>query len=164
MTPGPDLLLTFDFPPMGGGIARWMAELARGYPPGGLIVSTGSLPGGPESDARLPNRVDRLSLPATRLKTLRGLILWSRRVTSLTAEHAVPFIWCGNVRPAAYPAKWAHDRSGIPYGVMVYGGDLLALQHNYRESRFKRQAAKRLLGSAEVLVAISRFTHDLACE
>ncbi|HEV8195625.1 MAG TPA: glycosyltransferase family 4 protein [Gemmatimonadales bacterium] len=161
---GPDLLLTFDFPPMGGGIARWMAELALGYPAGGLIVSTGSLAGAAESDARFPARIDRLAVPASRLKTLRGLILWSRRVTTLTAEHSVPFIWCGNVRPAAYPAKWAHDRSGIPYGVMVHGGDLLALRHNYRESRFKRLAAKSLLGSAEVLVANSRFTHDLACE
>lgn len=149
---------------MGGGIARWMAELALGYPPGGLIVSTGSVPGDAESDAKFPNAVDRLALPATRLKTLRGLILWSRRVTALTTEHSVPFIWCGNIRPAAYPAKWARDRSGIPYGVMVYGGDLLALQHNFRESRFKRRAARSLLGSAEVLVAISRFTHDLACD
>jgi phosphatidyl-myo-inositol dimannoside synthase len=164
VTAGPDLLLTFDFPPMGGGIARWMAELALGYPPGGLIVSTGSLPGAAESDARFPNRIDRIAVPANRLKTLRGLILWSRRVSALTAEYSVPFIWCGNVRPAAYPAKWARDRSGIPYGVMVYGGDLLALRHNYQESRLKRMAAKRLLGSAEVLVAISRYTHDLACD
>ena len=29
MTPTPHLLLTYDFPPMGGGIARWMDELAR---------------------------------------------------------------------------------------------------------------------------------------
>ena len=164
MSTGPDLLLTFDFPPMGGGIARWMAELALRYPPGELIVSTGAQPGSAESDVRFPNTIDRLGVPATRLKTLRGLILWSRRVTALTAEHGVQFIWCGNIRPAAYPAKWARDRSGIPYGVMVYGGDLLALRHNYRESRFKRLAAKSLLGSAEVLVAISRFTHDLACD
>ncbi|MBA2459437.1 MAG: hypothetical protein H0V43_10865 [Gemmatimonadales bacterium] len=26
-------LLTYDFPPMGGGIARMMGELARRYPP-----------------------------------------------------------------------------------------------------------------------------------
>ena len=164
MTSGPDLLLTFDFPPMGGGIARWMAELALGYPPGGLVVSPGAVPGAAESDARFHNRIERLAVPATRLKTLRGLILWSRRVTALIAEHSVPFIWCGNVRPAAYPAKWARDRSGIPYGIMVHGGDLLALRHNYQESRFKRRAAKSLLGSAEVLVANSRYTHDLACD
>lgn len=35
------LLLTCDFPPIGGGIARWMAELARRYPAGALVVSTG---------------------------------------------------------------------------------------------------------------------------
>jgi hypothetical protein len=35
------LLLTYDFPPMGGGIARMMGELARRYPPGTLVVSTG---------------------------------------------------------------------------------------------------------------------------
>jgi phosphatidylinositol alpha-1,6-mannosyltransferase len=46
---------------------------------------------------------------------------------------------------------------------MIHGGDLLALQLNYRESRVKRLAARTLLGSAEVLVANSRWTHDRAC-
>ena len=164
MKTGPDLLLTFDFPPMGGGIARWMAELAIGYPAGELIVSTGSMENGPESDARFPNRVDRLPVPAGRLKTLRGLIHWSRRVSALVAEHSVPFIWCGNLRPAAYPAKWANERIGIPYGVIVHGGDLLALRNNYESRRMKRSVARSLIGGAEVLVANSRYTHDLACE
>jgi phosphatidylinositol alpha-1,6-mannosyltransferase len=162
--PGPDLLLTFDFPPMGGGIARWMSELALRYPPGSLIVSTGSLSGAAESDARFPNRVDRIRVPADRLKTLWGLLRWNRRVKALTTRHSVPFIWCGNIRPAGYPATWARDRSGIPYGVMLYGGDLLLLRRNYRTSRRKRRIAKRLLGSAEVLVAISRYTQELACD
>ena len=164
MIRGADLLLTYDFPPLGGGIARMLSEIAKGYPPGALIVSTGRVEGSEASDARLPNRVDRLSYPARRLKTLQGLILWSRRVSLLVAEQKAGFIWCGNLRPAAYPAKWAHDRSGIPYGIMVYGGDLLALRHNYLSSRLKRGAAKSLLGSAEVIIAISRYTHDLACD
>ncbi len=164
MTRGPDLLLTYDFPPMGGGISRWMGELALRYPPGGLVVSTGQMDGSEATDARFPNRVDRLAMPARRLKTIQGLVRWSRRVTTLTEELGAGFIWCGNLRPAAYPARWAHQRSGIPYGVMLYGGDLLALRHNYVESRLKRAAARALLGSAEVLVTISRWTHDLACE
>jgi glycosyltransferase involved in cell wall biosynthesis len=146
VTFGPDLLLTFDFPPMGGGIARWMAELALGYPSGSLIVSTGSLAGGAESDARFPNRSTGSPSPSARLRTLWGLIVWSRRVRALAREHSVPFLWCGNIRPAAYPAAWVRDRTGIPYGVMVYGGDLLLLRNNYRKSRFKRRAARRLLG------------------
>jgi phosphatidyl-myo-inositol dimannoside synthase len=151
------------FPPLGGGIARWMAELALRYPPGGLIVSTGLLDGSAESDRRFPNPVDRLGVPTRRLKTLQGLVLWSRRVAALVAAERVGFLWCGNLRPAAYPAKWVHERSGVPYGVMVHGGDLLALQHNYRESRVKRLTARTLLGSAETLVANSRWTHDRAC-
>jgi phosphatidylinositol alpha-1,6-mannosyltransferase len=158
------LLLTFDFPPMDGGIARWMAEIALRYPSGELIVSTGAMPGSDSADLRFPNRVDRLSVPARRLKTLQGLVQWSRRVTTLIAEHEAGFIWCGNLRPAAYPAKWAHERNGIPYGVIVHGGDLLALRINYLESRVKRAAARALLGTAEVLVASSRWTHDLACD
>lgn len=141
-----------------------MGEIALRYPSGSLIVSTGRVDGSEVADALFPNRIDRLSYPARRLKTLQGLVLWSRRVSALVAEQKAGFIWCGNLRPAAYPAKWAHDRSGIPYGVMVYGGDLLALRHNYLESRLKRRAAKSLLGSAEVIIAISRYTHDLACD
>ena len=164
MSAGPDLLLTFDFPPMDGGIARWMAEIAIGYPSDKLIVSTGAMPGSESADLRFFNRVDRVSVPARRLKTLQGLVQWSRRVTALIAEQGVGFIWCGNLRPAAYPAKWAHERSGIPYGVIVHGGDLLALRINYLDSRIKRIAARALLGTAEVLVAGSRWTHDLACD
>ena len=164
MTSAPDLLLTFDFPPIGGGIARWMSELAHRYPKGELIVSTGTIEGSEPVDSALPNRVDRIPVPSRRLKTLQGLVQWSRRVSALVAEHRPGFIWCGNLRPAAYPAKWAHDRTGIPYGVIVHGGDLLALQVNYRASRIKRVAARALLGSADVLVATSRFTSDLMGE
>lgn len=164
MRPPVDLLLTYDFPPMGGGIARWMAEIALRYPAGELIVSTGSMADSEAADRRYPNRVDRLAIPARRLKNLQGLVQWSRRVTALVAEHQAGFLWCGNLRPAAYPAKWAHERSGIPYGIIVYGGDLLALRINYRDSRLKRVAAQALLGTADVLVACSRWTHDLACD
>lgn len=164
MKPPVDLLLTYDFPPMGGGIARWMAEIALRYPAGELIVSTGSMADSEAADRRYPNRVDRLAIPARRLKNLQGLVQWSRRVTTLVAEQRAGFLWCGNLRPAAYPAKWAHERSGIPYGIIVYGGDLLALRINYRDSRIKRVAAQALLGTADVLVACSRWTHDLACD
>ncbi len=160
----PDLLLTFDFPPMGGGIARVMAELATRYPPGELIVSTGRMDGAEQVDGRFPNAVDRLALPSRRLRTIQGLILWSRRVRTLVREHGAKFLWCGNLRPAAYPAKWVRETAGIPYGVVLYGGDLLGLRHNFRESATKRLAARALLGSAEVLVAISHWTHDLACD
>jgi phosphatidyl-myo-inositol dimannoside synthase len=155
------LLLTYDFPPMGGGIARWMGELAKRYPAGSLIVSTGQYEGEREADQLLPNRVDRLPIAAARLRTVQGTIRWARRVAALAAGWGAEFSWCGNIKPAAYPARWALVRMGVPYGILVHGGDLLILQRQIRRSRLKRRAARALLQSASVLVSNSRWTGAL---
>jgi phosphatidylinositol alpha-1,6-mannosyltransferase len=156
----PQLLLTYDFPPIGGGIARWMAELAKRYPPGTLVVSTGQHPDAPDVDAAFPNRVDRLPLPARRLRSLQGLLHWSRRAAVLTRQCGVEFIWCGNMKPASYPAKWTMERLGTPFGVLLHGGDLLILQHQVHQSLLKRRTARALLSSAAVLVANSQWTRE----
>ena len=118
------LLLTYDFPPIGGGIARWMAELAKRYPAGSLIVSTGQNGDSSDVDAGFPNRVDRLAIQARRLRTIQGLLLWSRRVAVLARSTHAEFIWCGNIKPAAYPARWTMTRTGTPLGNLVHGAGL----------------------------------------
>jgi len=154
------LLLTYDFPPIGGGIARWMAEIAKRYPPGSLVVSTGLHPDAPDVDGAFPNRIDRLPLPAGRLRTIPGLLAWSRRAAMLTRSAQAEFIWCGNIKPAAYPAKWTMERLGTPFGILLHGGDLLILQHQVHQSVLKRRTARALLSSAAVLVANSQWTRD----
>jgi phosphatidylinositol alpha-1,6-mannosyltransferase len=157
---GTQLLLTYDFPPIGGGIARWMAELAKRYPPGSLVVSTGQSADASDVDAAFPNRVDRLSIPSRRLRTIQGILLWSRRVAVLARSTDAEFIWCGNIKPAAYPAKWTMERTGTPFGILLHGGDLLILQHQVHQSAIKRRTAAALLSSAAVLVANSEWTRD----
>jgi phosphatidylinositol alpha-1,6-mannosyltransferase len=137
-----------------------MAELAKRYPPGSLVVSTGQHPDAPDVDATFPNRVDRLPLPARRLRSLQGLLHWSRRAAVLTRQCGAEFIWCGNMKPAAYPSKWTMERLGTPFGVLLHGGDLLILQHQVHQSMLKRRTARALLSSAAVLVANSRWTRD----
>ena len=158
---GPHLLLTYDFPPIGGGIARMTGEVAARYPVGQLVVSTGRVPGDAEADAHLPNRVDRLSLPSARLRTLPGLVRWTRRASELVRQQEVGFAWCGNIKPALYPAHWLRVRSGIPTGLFVYGMDLLLLREQARRSALKRRAARSLLGDVAVIVAISHWTAEL---
>lgn len=145
---------------MGGGIARWMEEIARGYPPGELVVSTGRLPGWEQSDATLPNRVDRLPVSSSRLKTFPGLLRWSRRVARLARDPSARFAWCGNLRPAGYVAKWAWERSDLPYGMIVHGGDLLTLRAKSERSQLKRQIYRPLLDVASVFVAPSQYTAE----
>jgi phosphatidylinositol alpha-1,6-mannosyltransferase len=154
------LLLTYDFPPIGGGISRWMAELARRYPAGSLVVSTGQNGNTASLDATFPNRIDRLATPARRLRTIQGILLWSRRVAVLARTTDAEFIWCGNIKPAAYPARWTMERTGTPFGILLHGGDLLILQHQVHQSAMKRRTAAALLSSAAVLVANSEWTRE----
>ena len=156
------LLLAQDFPPMGGGIARLHGELARRYPRGELIVSTPQNPDAHEVDAQFGGAVDRLPMSRRFTKTLPGLLLWSRRATGLARQHRVRFVHCGNVKPAGYPARWVYERTRVPYGVFLYGADLLSEQHKYHSSKFKRRSARAILGGAAVYIAISNWTRDLA--
>jgi phosphatidylinositol alpha-1,6-mannosyltransferase len=73
----------------------------------------------------------------------------------------VDFTWCGNLKPAGYPAKWLALRMGIPYGLVVHGGDLLILQQQVSGSAHKRETTRSLLRSAAVIVANSSWTADL---
>jgi phosphatidylinositol alpha-1,6-mannosyltransferase len=109
-------------------------------------------------DATFPNRVDRLSVAPRRLRTIQGILLWARRTAVLARSTDAEFIWCGNIKPAAYPAKWTRERVGTPYGILLHGGDVLILQHQIHQSAVKRRTARGLLGSAAVLVANSQWT------
>lgn len=156
--PRRDLLLTYDFPPMGGGIARWMAALAQEYPSGTLTVSTGALAGDRAVDSALPNQVDRIATGSERLRTVPGLLRWSRRAVELARDPAMRFAWCGTVRPAIYPAALARWRTGLPFGVLVHGGDLITLRAKLTRSLLKRTVMRRLLDGASVFVANSSWT------
>lgn len=155
------LLLAYDFPPIGGGIARMMGELAKRYPPGALVVSTGSHLGSAAVDASFGNVVDRIAIPSRRLRTLQGLLVWSRRAAALARSVRPEFVWCGNFKPAGYPARWIHKRAGTPYGIVFYGTDLLLLQRQIQRSVTKRVSARELIGCAAGLVAISQWTRKL---
>jgi len=159
-----DLLLTYDFPPLGGGIARWMSEIARRYPPGTLTVSTGRMPGDLASDAAFPNVIDRLDIPSVRLRTLQGQVKWARRSMALNRATPFRFAWCDNIRPSAYPARALRQFGGVPYGVIVHGSDLFDIRANFRRSRFKRMVTRLLLGGAATIVANSQWTRRLMTE
>ena len=157
-------LLTDEFPPMQTGISRMMGEIARRYPRGELVVSTGQHRDSQDSDVRFGSAaaVDRLPIPTRALKTLPGLLFWSRRVATLARQHKPRFAWTDSIRPCAYPAKWMHERVGTKYGVLVHGGDLLKELHAIHHSRFARRTAKALLGSAVAVVANSQWTREQA--
>jgi phosphatidylinositol alpha-1,6-mannosyltransferase len=158
------LLLTYDFPPIGGGIARMTGELAKRYPAGTLLVSTGLVSGSMPGDRELPNPVDRVGIRSTRLRTIQGLLVWSHRAQRLARTFAPGFVWCGNLKPAGFPALWVRRREGIPYGIIFHGSELLLLRHRIGRMPRKRVAARMAIQHATVLAANSTWTRNLCLE
>ena len=155
----PTLLLALNFPPFGGGIARMMGEVARRYPARGLLVSTGTWPG--SDPGEFPQTIDRVAVGAKRLRTLNGLVRWTRRAAQLARRTDPGFAWCDEIKPAGYAAAWLHARRGLRFGVLAHGADFLLLQAKVGRSRFKRWTARRILERCAVVVANSRWTADL---
>jgi len=141
-----------------------MGEIALRYPRNTLVVSTGAYEGSAASDARFPQVIDRVGIRATRLRTIQGLGAWAWRAGRLAKAWRPGFTWCAELKPAGYPARWLAARRGIPYGVIVYGTELLLIQEKIARSRFKRGTAASLIGNAAVLVAISNWTANLALD
>jgi phosphatidylinositol alpha-1,6-mannosyltransferase len=162
------LLAAYDFPPIGGGISRFLGEIARHAPVGSLHVSTGRTPGSEETDAHCASRVDRVAVPSDRLRTLPGLTRWAWQAERLARIHRPAFTWAGNLKPAGYVAWWLDLRCGLPYGLLVYGRDLQRLAEQVRQSSPKRRLARAIVGGAAGAVALSAWTaerfRDLAGE
>src|SRR5207247_1341128 len=82
-----------------------------------LLVSTGRHPGSAASDAQFPQPIDHAPIRATRLRTINGLVVWTARASALARRARPGFAWCGELKPAGYPARWLKARVGLPYGV-----------------------------------------------
>ena len=137
--------------------------MARCYPPGGIVISTGAWADSAASDAEIHQRVDRLPIHSNQLKSVPGLVRWSYRAEALARELSPEFTWCGNLKPAGYPARWVHARSGTPYGIIFHGTDLLKLERHVARSPIRRATARAVIGSAAVYVTNSRWTAGV-CE
>jgi phosphatidylinositol alpha-1,6-mannosyltransferase len=156
------LLLARDFPPLGGGIARWMEQLARRYPAGDLVVSTGIVPNARPGEPLGGAPVDRVPVPDDRLRTFVGAARWSLRAAALARRHQARFVWCDTLRPTGYVAGYVRRTRRVPVGVFLHGDDMLRLAERTRRSAGKRLLAHLLFAQADLLVANSRWTAGAA--
>jgi phosphatidyl-myo-inositol dimannoside synthase len=153
------LFVTQDFGPDLGGIARVHVELCRRLvPAGGVQVSTVANPLAPAFDAAEPYPIWRMPFSQTAAKRPLNQITWARGLVGTP----LPVLHCGNIRPVGYPVWYAHRRRRVPYVVYVYGLDLLKERRKITTNPLKRWTLRRILGDSAGVIAISRWTADLA--
>ncbi|HSB54177.1 MAG TPA: glycosyltransferase family 4 protein [Gemmatimonadales bacterium] len=157
MTASSQLLLAYDFPPRGGGIARALGEIVR-HSHAELEVCTGRISGDEEWDGASGLPITRAPVSAERLRTLGGLIQWGRAADRVIRARRPAFIWAGNLKPAGHVARWLGATRRIPYGLIVYGLDLAIVSEQARRSARKRRRVRMLFRDAAGIVACSEWT------
>jgi phosphatidylinositol alpha-1,6-mannosyltransferase len=141
------LLLTIDFPPDEGGVARYLASLASHYSDQVEIVcERHERERDFDSTAAFP--IFRRSLISERgflrwKKALYFLMKFSKRYKSIIVSHVLP------IGTAAFIAK---KITRVPYIVIVHGMDVRLAQNSMR----KKIIAKAVLKNAKLVVANSQ--------
>jgi phosphatidylinositol alpha-1,6-mannosyltransferase len=145
-------------------MARRYVELCRrfGYGNDFIEVSTVAAPGAEGFDRSEPYAIHRQSFPFERANRFGNQLKWARWLISHSSGK-VDVLHCGNIRSAGYAVIWTAHRLTLPYIVYVNGGDLLREREKARKG-LKRRMARRILGGANGIVALSRWNAELAAE
>jgi len=160
------LFVTQDYAPDLGGMARLHVELCRRFGDGDdttMSVSTVASRGAAAFDDHESYRIHRQPFPFERANRFSNQLRWARWLTSSRSPD-FDVLHCGNIRPVGYGIRWANRKLGTPYLVYVYGGDLLRERMKSRQSALKRRTSRSILGNAAGIVAISKWSAQLASD
>jgi len=160
------LFVTQDYAPDLGGMARRHVELCRRFGDGDattMSVSTVAARDVGEFDERESYNIYRQPFPFERAKLFSNQLRWASWLTSSRSPD-FDVLHCGNIRPVGYAVRWANRQLRTPYLLYVYGGDLLKERKKAESSALKRRTARSILGHASGIVAISKWTAELASD
>jgi phosphatidyl-myo-inositol dimannoside synthase len=159
------IFVTQDYPPVGGGMSRRYVELVRrfGDSKSAIEVSTVSASDDGVFDSGESYPIHRQPFSFAEANRFANQLRWGAWLDR-HCRRRVDVIHCGNIRPTGYAVTWPSVRARIPYLLYVNGGDLLRELRKSKESRLKRAGARRILGSAAGIVAISKWSAELAGE
>lgn len=155
------LLVTQDWPPVEGGMARYYADLAAGFDPAEILVSTVAPigPGGPPP-AAVP--VARQPFPMSAAHRPLNLWRWRWGVARLVTRVRPDWILCGNLRPLGPMVASVAGAAGIPWHFVVHGNDLLRAHRRW--SGWRRATWDRVTRRAAGWIANSQAVRALGLE
>lgn len=147
------ILATLEYPPQLGGIATYLSYFAERFPSGRVTVIAPEHKGAHESDMRSPAIIYRHALTSGRMRPRWLLALYwtwwhckKERPDALIVSHVLPM---GQV------ARFVKRTLGIPYAVVIHGMDVASAA---AAGGRKREAARRVLKDAALVVANSTYT------
>ncbi len=153
--PGPDpiLLFAFEYPPVSGGISRLCAAITDQLRRGGssVVVLT----------QEIPAQAFNAYLPAIQVNPRRPLREWQafRWMRKYMTQGPIGATICGIWYPEGLIAYLAGVR---PLVILAHGAELLPPASHWRR-RLWNALQRRVLESADLVIANSDFTKELVC-
>lgn len=148
------LIATLEFPPMRGGVAEYLYGLAHALPRDKVAVLADASSGEPPP-AMFTVRTAALVGQRNHVLSWLGAV---RKVAAALAAEKAEMLAVSHLLPMGYVALILRRLRGVPYVVIVHGTDLRFAAR----TPWKRFWARRVLQSAALVVANSRYTAGLA--
>lgn len=149
------LLITNDFPPMVGGVARWYERVCATVPPERVVVLSPSARGDVSFDANRPYKIVRVRVPTARHPLARLVqlgVLCAHAIRMARREQAkAVHIGQLHLAPIAVVLKRLFK---IPYVLHLHGGEMA----RYMRFRAVRAMARTIVRDARLVVVNSRHT------
>lgn len=156
------MLLSKVFPPETGGSGRWFWEIYRRLPCQTVLLVAGVHPAQEAFDRTHDLNIIRLPLQMPNW----GVLNWPgvrrywynyQAITRLVRSRKIDQIHCGCLLPEGWIGWLLKKRFGIPYLCYVHGEETSYVQ----QSRELTWMTRRVLGSAQVVIANSRNTFQV---
>ncbi|MBU1145957.1 glycosyltransferase family 4 protein [Patescibacteria group bacterium] len=148
------LIATIEFPPQKGGIANYLAGLAKALPADRVAVLAEKYEGAQKFDNRQSYKIYRKKLFANFLWPKWLPMIW--HLWREARREKVEVILVGQVLPVGTAAMIVKNFFKIPYFVSCHGMDILSAAENSR----KKKLVNKILEQAVGVVANSEFTKN----
>ena len=154
------LLITQDYPPRPGGMARYYADWGRGLGEDAWVAA-GGWEGHPPTRQGSETLIE---LPFDASVSHRPWNLWRTRraLRRMTVEARPRVLVAGNIRPFGPVARGICARSGLPLVLAYHGNDLLRTARRWRAHPVKGRRWREVTEAAALHVVNSAFTAGLA--
>ena len=152
------LLITNDFPPMGGGEATYYARICASVPPDRIVVLAPRVPGDDAFDRSQAYRIIRKPVPTAPhpLARLVQILLLLGHGFRIARRESIDIVHLGHLHLG--PIGLAFTRwGGIPYVIYLHGGEMAP----YLRFRPVRAAAAAIVRTAQTVIVNTRYTRDL---
>lgn len=153
------ILLAIDFPPLAGGISRYLFDIANSVAHSELEVITLPVSDSTNFDRSHNLKINRIFWPIRQV-SYSSQIKYSAPLyfVNLIKQRKPDFLICGQAHYTLLLPAWFYSKlTGIPFGVFTHGFDL-----KHPQKRFYRQLFNFLLLEANVVFTNSKATRDIA--